>query len=122
MSARIVACRPQGDYTVWIKFADGVEGPISLARLIDLERFEPLRDVRMFMTARTHPDTGNLGWPSAGIWLDRAILHADLAARGGTSAPPLRDSTIDPSFYRFMARALAPVRLGGKWKPDEKSQ
>ena len=41
---RITDARYLRDYVVWVRFSDGVEGEVDLARELDGPIFEPLRD------------------------------------------------------------------------------
>jgi hypothetical protein len=107
MSARIIACRARDDYTLWCKFSDGLQGTVNLEPMLDIGCFKFWRDVRVFLTARPHPETGGAWWPFAGVHLDREILYKDLEARGARPAQPARDK----AFQQFLERACK--RLDG---------
>lgn len=108
-NARVLACRPSPDYTLWVRFDDGLKGEFNLASLLDIGCFSLWRDVRVFMTARPDPETGAIVWRAAGVRLDADILYHDLAERGGQRAPA---PSADPGFVRFMQRALQRRRRG----------
>jgi len=58
---RLVSARHLGAHRVWLKFQDGLEGTVDLARELDGEVFEPLHDPVYF--ARFGVD-GTLTWPN----------------------------------------------------------
>jgi hypothetical protein len=114
MTADIVQCKASPDYTLWIRFADGLEGTVYVSNLVSLSTFAAWRDVRVFMTVRA--GDGVVSWPAAGIRLDAEILYWDIRAHAdGTGAPKRiaveisRPRPTDSGFERFMARALAPI-------------
>jgi hypothetical protein len=102
---RVLACKANRDYELWLRFSDGIEGSVDLSRLLDIGCFKLWRDVEAFLEARPHPQTGAAWWP-VGVSLNAEILHADLRARGARAPQPARDR----GFQRFMARALEPVK------------
>jgi len=53
-----------GDYTVHLRFTDGVEGDIDLAEELYGELFEPLKDLAVFKQFTVHPDFRTLCWPN----------------------------------------------------------
>jgi len=77
----IVEARPAGEYKLYLRFEDGVEGEIDLSKLIDLTGvFEPLRDVREVAKVRVNAEHGTVSWPN-GADLDPDVLYALLTGR-----------------------------------------
>ena len=62
-SLRIVDCKPNIDYTVWIKFADGFQGTVDLSDLAKTEAFSKVWDGSdPFENVRIDPHTHTLTW------------------------------------------------------------
>ncbi len=59
-----------------LRFEDGVEGVVDLARTISLTGvFEPLKDRTYFARVRVLPEYGTIGWPN-GADLDPDVLYS----------------------------------------------
>ena len=72
----IVEARPAGEYKVYLRFEDGVEGEIDLSKLIEFKGvFAPLRDVREIANVRVDAEHGTVSWPN-GADLDPAVLYS----------------------------------------------
>ena len=54
----------QGDYRVWLKFADGVEGEVDLANELWGQVFEPLRQKSLFAQLSLNEELGTVVWPN----------------------------------------------------------
>lgn len=53
------------DYTVYLKFSDGLEGLIKLDRIIGKgEIFSPLTDKQFFCKLRLEPGWRTISWPN----------------------------------------------------------
>jgi hypothetical protein len=76
MLVHVVAARHLGGHRVWLRFDDGLEGEFDLARELDGEVFEPLRDPAYF--ARFSVDD-TLTWPNGADFAPE-FLH-DCVAR-----------------------------------------
>ncbi|MCE5267135.1 MAG: DUF2442 domain-containing protein [Planctomycetaceae bacterium] len=50
------------DYVIWLKFNDGAEGEIDLARELDGEMFAPLKDRSQFQKFRVDSELGTIVW------------------------------------------------------------
>lgn len=71
----IVAAKAVGDYRLYLRFEDGVEGVVDLApHLIFRGVFEPLRDHEYFAQVRVDADLGTVVWPN-GADLDPDVLY-----------------------------------------------
>jgi len=58
----VVEARHIYDYTIWLRFADGVEGDVDLSDLCDRKWFENLRDIEFFKQFSLDGET--LVWPN----------------------------------------------------------
>jgi hypothetical protein len=72
----IVAAKALGDYRLYLRFEDGVEGVLDLAPHICFHGiFEPLADPSYFAQVRVDPELGTVAWPN-GADLDPDVLYA----------------------------------------------
>lgn len=72
----IVAVKPTGNHQLWLRFEDGAEGEVDLARIIDFTGvFAPLRDPTIFAQVQVHPELGTICWPN-GADLDPVVLYS----------------------------------------------
>jgi hypothetical protein len=62
MLPRITDARFVTGFTIWLRFADGVEGEVDLTGELYGEMFEPLRDPELFKSFRLHPELRTLVW------------------------------------------------------------
>jgi hypothetical protein len=77
----IVDARPTGKHRIYIRFEDGIDGEVDVARLVDFEGvFEPLKDPEEFAKVRVDRDLGTIVWES-GADLDPDVLYAHLTGR-----------------------------------------
>jgi len=74
----IVEARPLEEYRLYLRFEDGVQGVVDLAKLVRFEGvFAPLRERANFVEVRVDPEIGTVCWPS-GADLDPDVLYAQL--------------------------------------------
>ena len=64
MTPRITSVSYVHDYTLRLRFADGVEGEIDLSGELDGEIFLPLRDLVIFRQFRLHSELRTIVWPN----------------------------------------------------------
>ncbi len=64
MLPRIVEARYLSGYTVWVRFSDGSEGDIDLAKELHGPVFEPLKNIDYFRRFTVHPELHTLVWPN----------------------------------------------------------
>ena len=77
----IVEARPLHDFQLHLRFEDGVEGVVNVAKLIRFQGvFAPLQDRAYFKQVCVSPDTGTICWPN-GADLDPDVLYAHIAAK-----------------------------------------
>jgi hypothetical protein len=50
------------DYVIWLRFNDGAEGEIDLARELEGEVFAPLKDQQLFRQCRVDPELETVVW------------------------------------------------------------
>ncbi len=62
--ADVIEVRYVRDYTLWIRFDDGMQGEVDISRSFRGPVFEPLRDLEYFKTVAVNPDPGPFVWPS----------------------------------------------------------
>jgi hypothetical protein len=81
MLKALAAVESRGDYRLWLRFEDGLEGDIDLEPLLKFEGvFAPLRGPAYFAQARVDPELGTLSWPNGADW-DSLVLYSLLSGR-----------------------------------------
>jgi hypothetical protein len=71
----VVAVHVVGPHRLRLRFDDGIEGEIDVAREISFDGvFEPLKDAAYFSQVRVDPDLGTIVWPN-GADLDPLVLY-----------------------------------------------
>jgi hypothetical protein len=76
MSPRIVEARYVRDYTIHLRFADGVEGDIDLCRELFGPMFEPLKSSGAFRQFSIHPELHTLVWPNGADFAPEFLREA----------------------------------------------
>ena len=61
---KIAEARYAGDYRIWFRFADGVEGEIDLEPELWGPMFEPLKDKAFFTRFQLYPERSTIFWPN----------------------------------------------------------
>ena len=64
MLPHIVEGRYVSRYTVWLRFSDGAEGEVDLAKELHGPVFEPLKNIEVFRQFVVHPELKTLVWPN----------------------------------------------------------
>jgi hypothetical protein len=64
MLSHIVEGRYVSAYTVWLRFSDGAEGEVDLAKELHGPVFEPLKNIEVFRQFVVHPELKTLVWPN----------------------------------------------------------
>ena len=64
MLYRLVEARYVREFTLWLRFSDGVEGEVDLSEELDGPIFEPLRELDVFRSFRLHPELHTVTWPN----------------------------------------------------------
>lgn len=77
----IVLVRPLGGYRLWLRFEDGIEGEVDVAKLVRLEDiFAPLQQLDFFTQVVVDPEIGTICW-SNGADLDPDVLYAEVTGQ-----------------------------------------
>ena len=76
----ITECRAESNYTLWLKFDDGLEGSVNLGDLVLTESFLAISDAETFSRVAIDPVSNAVTW-SGGIKLDPEVLYRDLASK-----------------------------------------
>ena len=61
---RIAEAKYAGDYRIWLRFADGVEGEVDLESELWGEMFQPLKDKTLFARFQLYPERSTIFWPN----------------------------------------------------------
>jgi hypothetical protein len=70
----VVDFRIVDDYTLWVKFDDGVERIINFEPVLEGTLFGPLRELLLFNQVQLDPEVRTLVWPN-GADFDPWVLH-----------------------------------------------
>lgn len=72
--------RAESDYSLWLRFDDGLEGSVFLGNMLEISAFKTWRDREQFRRVAMDPAAKTLVW-DGGIELDPAVLYRDLLER-----------------------------------------
>ena len=64
MVPRIREAKYIGNYTIWLRFADGAEGEVDLSSELIGDVFEPLKSHDFFKTFVLHNELKTVVWPN----------------------------------------------------------
>ena len=64
MIAKITEARYEQNYTIYLRFQDGLEGFVNLEDELYGSMFESLKDIDAFQKFTIHPDFKTLCWPN----------------------------------------------------------
>jgi hypothetical protein len=64
MLYRLVEARYVREFTLWLRFSDGVEGEVDLRDELYGPIFEPLRELEVFRSFQLHPELHTITWPN----------------------------------------------------------
>lgn len=78
---RVTACRAGSNYTLWLRFEDGVEGWVYLGELVGIGVFKAWKDIWRFRQVSVDPVNETVSWDD-GIEIDPEVLYQDLANKG----------------------------------------
>jgi len=85
----ITSAEARHGYRLWIKFADGVEGEVSVIHLVGKGVFQAWTDAAFFSKVSVDPESGTVTWPG-GIDLAPDALYDQVSGGSASSAPPQR--------------------------------
>ena len=80
MMHTITECRAESNYTLWLRFDDGLEGSVNLGDLVQTESYMAISDQETFARVAIDPVSNAVTW-AGGIKLDPEVLYRDLATR-----------------------------------------
>ena len=83
----IEAVEARSGYRLWIRFADGVEGQVSVEHLVGKGVFEAWEDSDLFSQATIDPVSGTVSWPG-GIDLAPDALYEQISGTSASAATP----------------------------------
>ena len=81
----VTECRAEENYTLWLRFNDGLEGHVYLGDIVHTQCFRMLCDIDTFNRVTVDPIENTVIW-EGGIKLDPEVLYRDLASKA-QSAP-----------------------------------
>lgn len=88
----VVFAEPLDGYQLRLRFEDGVEGVVDVAKLCPFEGvFRPLKDRELFVQVRVDPELGTVCWPS-GADLDPDVLYSIVAGEPISTATTRSES------------------------------
>ena len=76
----ITECRAEDNYTLWLRFNDGLEGHVYLGDLVHTKYFRMLCDIDTFNRVAVDPVENTVTW-EGGIKLDPEVLYRDLVSK-----------------------------------------
>ena len=76
----ITECHAEDNYTLWLRFNDGLEGHVYLGDIVHTKYFRMLRDIDTFNRVELDPIENTVTW-EGGIKLDPEVLYRDLASK-----------------------------------------
>lgn len=74
---QLTEVQAEANYTVWVRFDDGVEGRVYLGNLVGIGMFKAWLDEGCFGEVSIDPVANTLFW-EGGIELDPEVLYQDL--------------------------------------------
>jgi hypothetical protein len=76
----VIECRAEGNYTLWVKFDDGLEGLVYLGDLVTTNSYQALSDEDIFSRVAVDPVSNGVTW-TGGFRLEPEVLYRDLAIK-----------------------------------------
>ena len=76
----ILECRAERDYSLWLRFDDGLEGVVYLADLVATDDFCSWADIDRFLGVSIDPVAMTVQWED-GIRLDPEALYRDVVSK-----------------------------------------
>src|SRR3970040_2334672 len=76
----VTECRAEENYTLWLRFNDGLEGHVYLGDLVHTKYLRMLGDIDTFNRVAVDPVENTVTW-EGGIKLDPEVLYRDLASK-----------------------------------------
>ena len=71
----IIAVKPLQEYRLYLRFEDGVEGTVDIAKMVKFFGvFAPLQEIEYFRQVSVNPELGTICWPNEAD-LDPDVLY-----------------------------------------------
>ncbi|MBI4194897.1 MAG: DUF2442 domain-containing protein [Betaproteobacteria bacterium] len=80
----VTELRAEGNYTLWLRFDDGLEGHVYLGDWVASTMGAALSDQDMFRRVRIDPVSNAVTW-AGGINLDPDVLYRDLVSKAAAA-------------------------------------
>ena len=80
----VIECRAEGNYTLWLKFDDGLEGLVYLGDLVTTNSYLALSDEDIFSRVAIDPVSNEVTW-GAGLRIDPEVLYRDLMSKAAAA-------------------------------------
>lgn len=80
----VTELRAEENYTLWLKFDDGLEGRVYLGELVETTRFGMLSDAETFGRVAIDPISNEVTW-GGGIKIDPEVLYRDLMRKAAAA-------------------------------------
>lgn len=80
----VTELRAEGNYTLWVRFDDGLEGRVYLGEWVANKMYGALSDEQTFCRVAIDPVSNAVTW-EGGINLDPDVLYRDLANKAATA-------------------------------------
>ncbi|HEX9180950.1 MAG TPA: DUF2442 domain-containing protein [Burkholderiales bacterium] len=77
----LTECRADSDYSLWLRFDDGVHGRVYLGDLVGVGVFAAWRDIQNFRQVSVDAESGTVCW-EGGIGIAQELLYQGLVNRG----------------------------------------
>lgn len=84
MNYRLIEAKHIAQFTLWLRFSDGVEGEIDLRGELYGPIFEALTDLDTFKAFTLHPELHTLVWPN-GADFSPEFLHDNIRVTAGST-------------------------------------
>jgi len=72
--AKIIECKQEAHYRIWLRFDDGLEGEVDLSELVGKGIFSAWNSLEFFNQVRVDPKTDTVTWDDE-INLDPYVLR-----------------------------------------------
>ena len=80
----VTELRAEDNYTLWLRFDDGLEGHVYLGELVATTPYGALSDAEMFCRVAIDPVSNTVTW-GGGLNLDPEVLYRDLASKAAAA-------------------------------------
>ncbi|HET9702069.1 MAG TPA: DUF2442 domain-containing protein [Burkholderiales bacterium] len=78
--SELTECRAESDYSLWLRFDDGVHGRVYLGDLVGVGVFAAWRDIENFRQVSVDADSRTVCW-EGGIDIAQELLYQGLVNR-----------------------------------------